>query len=136
MRATTVSAHWTGNDLDFIATNRRGNEVAMGGEGVPPTHMLLMGLAGCMGMDVLSILQKKRQDVSDVEVKVTGHSKDDHPRPMEVIELAFTVKGSKVTEKAVERAIQLSVDTYCPVGKTLQFPVDIQTSFVIETATE
>ena len=132
-----VSARWTGQDLDYVTTNKRGNEVLMGGKaGVPPTHMMLMGLAGCMGMDVLSILQKKRQDVTNIEVDIIAHSADEHPRPFETIELAFRVQGNNIKPNAIERAIDLSITKYCPVGQTLQTKVVLQTSFTIEETTE
>ena len=93
---------------------------------------MLIGLAGCTGMDVVSILQKKRQQISDVEVMVIGHQPDDYPKPYHKIQLHFIVKGQNLDPQAVERAIQLSHDKYCVVGQTLQMPVEIKTSFKIE----
>ena len=132
MGTTHVAARWTGEALNYIGSNRRGNEVPMGGEGVPPTHMMLMGLAGCMGMDVLSILQKKRQEISNIKVEVIGHNADDHPKPYHTIELAFKVQGDKVSDKAVARAIELSISKYCIVGQTLQGQATLKTSFIVE----
>jgi putative redox protein len=128
---TKIEARWTGEELNFIGSNSRGNEVAMGGAGVPPTHMLLMGLAGCTGMDVLSILQKKRQEVSAVEVEVIGHNADDYPKPYHTIEMHFKVRGNKVSETAVARAIELSMTKYCIVGQTLQQETEVTARFTI-----
>ena len=74
---------------------------------------MLMGAAGCMGMDVVSVLKKKRQAVTSVAVQVTGHQPDDYPKPFQVVELAFTVKGENIKPAAVERAIELSRNIYC-----------------------
>jgi putative redox protein len=132
MRTTQISARWTGEALDYVGTDSKGNLVAMGGDNISPAQMVLLGLAGCMGMDVLSILEKKRQKPADILVRVTGRQPDDYPRPYQVVEVAFTIKGDKVDPKAVERAIELSIEKYCVVGQTLQNKVEITTSFTIE----
>ncbi|MEM7345980.1 MAG: OsmC family protein [Chloroflexota bacterium] len=133
MGQTKVSAQWTGEALHYMGVAGNGNKVQMGGaEGIPPTHMMLLGLAGCMGMDILSILQKKRQTVTDVSVDIVGHNADEYPKPYEIVELAFAVKGENVSERAVERAIELSAETYCIVGQTLQHKVELKTSFAVE----
>jgi putative redox protein len=93
--------------------------------------MLLLGAAGCMGMDVASVLQKKRQPVTGIEVQVTGHQSDEYPKPFHTIELVFTIKG-EVDSQAVARAIELSRDKYCVVGQTLQQKAELKTSFTVE----
>ena len=129
MTTTRVSAHWTGEKLNYIGTDSRGNQIEMGGKNISPSQMMLLGLAGCMGMDVISILQKKRQVITNIEVQVAGHQPDDYPKPYHTVELAFTVYGDNVDPKAVERAIQLSMEKYCVVGNTLQAKVELKTSF-------
>ena len=133
MGTSTISAHWTGELLNFVGKNHRDREVLMGKGGFSPTQMMLIGLAGCMGMDVLSILQKKRQNVTEVLVDVTGHNADDYPKPYHTAEINFVIKGDKVDAKAVDRAIELSLEKYCIVGQTLQNEVELKTSFTIET---
>ena len=132
MATKSVSVHWTGEELQYVGEDDKGNEVPMGGNYPSPSQLLLMGAAGCMGMDIVSILKKKRQAVTAVEVKVTGHQPDDYPKPFEVVELEFTVKGAQVDPKAVERAIELSRDIYCIVGQTLKNKVELKTSFIVE----
>ena len=100
--------------------------------GPRPKALLLSGLAGCTGMDVVSILQKKRQKISDIEVMVIGHQPDEYPKPYLKIQLHFLVRGEDLDPKAVERAIQLSEEKYCVVGQTLQTNVEIKTSFRVE----
>ena len=133
MKTVQISARWTGEGLNFNATDTKGNEIKMGREGVSASQMILLGLAGCMGMDIVSILQKKRQAITDVAVQVIAQQADDYPKPYQDIEVAFTVKGDGVDSKAVARAIQLSMEKYCIVGQTLQNEVKLTTSFTIET---
>ena len=132
MKTTHVSAQWTGEALNYVGLDSKGNEIPMGGKNVSPGQMLLLGLAGCMGMDVVSILQKKRQAISGVEVQVTAHQPDDYPKPFQLIEVNFTVQGSEVDPQAVARSIELSEGKYCIVGQTLQGAVEIKASFTVE----
>ena len=134
MATTSVSANWTGEKLYYIGTDSKGNQVNMGGKNVSPGQMLLLGAAGCMGMDVVHVLRKKRQDITDVQVQVIGHQPDEYPKPFQVVEINFTVKGNNLKSNAVERAIELSKDTYCVVGQTLKNPVELKTSYTIESA--
>ncbi|MDM8520348.1 OsmC family protein [Anaerolineales bacterium HSG6] len=134
MGKTTVSANWTGEKLYYIGTDTKGNQVSMGGRNVSPGQMLLLGAAGCMGMDVVHVLRKKRQDVTDVQVQVTGYQPDEYPKPYQTVEINFTIKGNDLKPNAVERAIELSKNTYCVVGQTLKNPVELKTSYTIESA--
>jgi putative redox protein len=135
MSTVKVSARWTGEELNYIGTDAKGNQIPMGGANVSPSQMLLLGAAGCMGMDIVNVLQKKQQPVTGIEVEVIGHQPDEYPKPYHTIELAFTVKGN-VDAQAVERAIELSRDKYCVVGQTLQRPVDLKTSFIVRFTNE
>lgn len=132
MGTTNVSARWTGEDLNYVGTDSKGNQISMGGDNTSPSQMLLLGLAGCMGMDVVSVLQKKRQAITDVQVQVTGHQPDTYPKPYHTVEITFTVKGDNVDPKAVARAIELSSEKYCIVGQTLKREVEVKTSFAVE----
>jgi putative redox protein len=88
--------------------------------GISPMELLLTALGGCTGMDVISILRKKRQDVTGLEVEVEGLRADEHPRVYTEIWVKFIVTGHSVDPAAVERAIELSRDKYCGVSATLQ----------------
>ncbi len=133
MGIKNVSARWTGEALTYVGTDEKGNQIPMGGDNVSPSQLMLMGLAGCTGMDVVSILQKKRYNVREVEIQVIAHQPDQYPKPYHTIEIAFTVKGDNIDPKAVARALQLSTDKYCIVGQTLQKEAKIKTSFEIES---
>ena len=131
MKTTTVTAQWTGPELQYEGTDTKGNLIKMGGDDISPAQMVLLGFAGCMGMDVISILKKKRQNVESINVSVTGHQPEEYPKPFKIVEITLNIKGENISEKAVERAIELSRDIYCIVGQTLKEPVQLQTSYKI-----
>ncbi len=89
------------------------------GAGFVPMEMLLVGLAGCTGMDVISILRKKRQDVTGYEVHVHGERAEDHPMVFTDIIVEHIVTGHDVSPEAVARAIELSETKYCGAGAML-----------------
>src|SRR5437588_597639 len=88
-------------------------------EGFRPMEMLLVGLAGCTGMDVISVLRKKRQQVTAYEVHVTGVRAEDHPMVFVEITVQHIVTGYHLQPEAVARAIQLSEERYCGAGAML-----------------
>ena len=132
MRTTKVSARWTGEGLNYLGVDSRGRELLMGRGNISPGQLLLLASAGCMGMDMLHVLNKKHQDVTDVEIEVIGHQPEDYPKPYETIELKFIVKGNNVNPKAVHRAIELSREKYCVVNQTLMRNSAIVTTYEIE----
>ena len=121
-----IKALWQG-DLAFKCSNDSDQAVfidspiAEGGpKGPSPMQLLLMGLAGCTAMDVISILEKKRQDVTSFEVHVVGDRAPEHPRYYTDIALEFVVRGRNVSPQAVERAIELSETKYCSASANLK----------------
>jgi len=87
--------------------------------GARPMEALLLSLGGCTGMDVISVLLKKRQHVTGFRVNVKGIRAEEHPRRYVRIELEFVVRGRGVAAQAVERAIELSQTKYCGVTASL-----------------
>jgi putative redox protein len=85
-------------------------------EGFRPMELLLAGLAGCTGMDVISILRKKRQEVTGYEVHVTGVRAEVHPMVFVEITVEHIVTGHRIQPEAVARAIELSEERYCGAG--------------------
>ncbi len=136
MSDTAITAKWVGPDLQYVGTDSKGNTVKMGGDDISPAQMVLLGLAGCMGVDIVHVLKKKRLTIETVEVTVIGHQPENYPKPFTNIELHFNITGKNLSEKAVKRAINLSHDKYCTVGQTLQTLVDIQTDFTIDQSVE
>lgn len=99
--------------------------------GPRPTNVVLLGLCGCTAMDVVSILQKKRQPFTGLEVHATAERATEHPKVYTQIHLEYVVKGKGVDPRAVERAIELSQTKYCPVSAMLGKTAVITTSYRI-----
>lgn len=87
--------------------------------GPSPMELLLVGFAGCTGIDVIDILKKKRLDVSGLEVRVDGERCESYPMVYTEIEVVYVVTGKDIPASAVEQAIQLSEDKYCGAGAML-----------------
>jgi putative redox protein len=104
------------------------------GQGDRPQSLLLVSLCGCTAMDVMSILRKKRQTITGLEVRARAARAEDHPRVYTAIHLTFLVRGSDIDPAAVQRAIDLSLDSYCPVAAMLKPVVPIDSSFEILSA--
>lgn len=100
---------------------------AVGGDddGVRPMELVLIGLGGCTAMDVISILRKKRQNITDFEVTLAAERAKEHPHVFTHITVKYIVHGREVDPKAVERAIELSKTKYCPAQAMLAQSVEI-----------
>ncbi|MDH4163841.1 MAG: OsmC family protein [Nitrospirota bacterium] len=105
----------SGHRLEMDADDASGG----GNAGFRPMELLLVGFGGCTGMDVISILRKKRQDISGLEMNIRGEKSDDYPKIYREIHIEYVVKGKSVQPDAVKRAIELSLGKYCSVGATL-----------------
>ncbi len=103
-----------------------------------PLENLLVAVAGCTAFDVISILQKKRQDVRDYHVEISGERREEHPKAFIKLHIKHVVSGRNVSEKAVADAIKLSDTTYCSVAATVRPTAEITTSYEIieESAVE
>jgi putative redox protein len=119
---TEITAAWN-SDSTFIGQNAAGGAVQMGSldgkPGFSPMHLLLIAVAGCTGMDIVSILQKKRLALSDLQVRVRAKRARDYPMIWTDIHITYLVWGEAIQPKDVEQAIQLSEDKYCSVGLML-----------------
>jgi len=104
------------------------------GLGGSPVKMVLVALAGCTAMDVLSILRKKRENVTGLVVNVRGERAEEHPKVYTRLEIEYRVTGRGVSPAAVERAITLSIDRYCPVAGMLKQAAPITTRYQIVEA--
>ena len=110
-----------------------GTDPAVGGDndGLRPLELLAIGLAGCTAMDVISILQKKRQDVTDFEVKVHAERAAEHPKVFTHILVEYLITGREVEPAAVERAIELSETKYCPAQAMLAKACTIEHKYTL-----
>lgn len=141
----TVNVKWNGKRR-FVAWDEAGHGVVMDakaeyhgdGSGVRPVELVLYGIAGCTGMDVISILEKKRQLVTDFDIVVRGTQRtDDYPKIYTKIEVEYVVTGVGVKPDAVARAIELSDEKYCSVKHMLGPQTEVVTSYrVVEAARE
>ena len=107
-----------------------GAEASVGGDedGFRPMELILTGLAGCTAMDVVSILQKKRQDVTAFNVRVHAERAEDHPKVITSAVLEYQVSGHALDEAAVLRAVELSATRYCPAQAMFRsvFPMTLK----------
>ena len=114
--------------MTFVGESDSGHSVVMdsapeaGGRdlGVRPMEMLLLGLGGCTSFDVISILKKSRQQVSDCEARIEAERATDVPRIFTRIHIHFVVSGKDLDVSRVERAIKLSAEKYCSASRMLE----------------
>lgn len=113
--------------MAFLATADSGQQVLMDdaadgggpGQGPTPMELLLMALGGCTAMDVISILRKMRQDVTDYRVEVRGERAETYPKVYTALEVVHVVTGRGVSRERAQHAIDLSAETYCSVSAML-----------------
>jgi len=120
--------------LTFVGSANSGHEVRIdsrkeiGGDdsAVHPMELMALSLGSCTAMDVVSILRKKQQDVTGFEVRLHIDRASDHPRVFTRAEISYDIRGEKVEESAVRRAISLSIGKYCPAHAMLSkvFPME------------
>lgn len=137
----TVRSHLL-DGMRFSAEAGSGHTVVMDaaehaggrGTGFVPMELLLVGLSGCTGMDVISILRKKHQDVTGYEVRVRGERAEEHPMVYTTITVEHIVTGHDVNPQAVARAVELSVTKYCGAGAMLGKTANLTHTFRIVEA--
>jgi putative redox protein len=110
-----------------------GTDTSVGGDndGFRPMELLAISLGGCTAMDVISILKKKRQDITGYEVRIKTVKAAEHPKVFTQITVEHRIEGVKVDPAAVERAIELSTTKYCPVQKSLSDDIKIDHTYQI-----
>ena len=125
-----------GGDELYIGMPPSGHAIVMDGKGErkaapTPLEMLLVAVAGCTAFDVVPILEKKRQKVTDYRVEITGVRRDENPRAFIKFHIKHVVHGHGISEKAVADAIKLSDEKYCSVAATVRPTAEITTSYEI-----
>ena len=129
---------WNGN-VSFLAESGSGHQVLMDGApeaggqnlGPRPMEMLLMGLGGCTTFDVMLILKRGRQDVSDCVVEIEAERATVDPKVFTRIHLHFIIAGKNLKQQQVERALNLSAEKYCSASIMLKNTVEITHSYEI-----
>ena len=132
---------FAGDEL-FIGTTPSGHSVTFDTNSErsvapSPVEILLVALGSCTAVDVVGILAKKRQVVTNYAVEVSGERRDEYPRSYKSMKVHHVLTGVGLSEKAVAQAIELSETKYCSVAATLRPTVEIQSSFeIIEASTD
>jgi putative redox protein len=136
---SVVRVKWV-DGMRFVATDSVGHSIVLdaskqvGGEdsGFSPLQLLLAALGGCTGIDIVDLMRKQRQQVDDLEIKVSGERVEEPPRVYKNIRVEYRIKGTGIKEQAVQRAIQLSEEKYCSVGAMLKAKANITSKYVIQ----
>ena len=139
MKATV---RWAG-EVKFEAESGSGHTVIIDGppdhggknQGVRPMELMLLGVGGCSSFDVIHILKRSRQDVTDCVTEVTAERVDDVPSVFKSIHLHFVVTGNKLKENQVKRAVELSAEKYCSASIMMQkAAVEVTHSYEMQEA--
>ena len=132
-----ISVNWVDGML-MVGKSHSGHSITMDGPpeiggdnlGVRPMEMLLLGVAGCTMIDVVTTLKKMRQELTNCETKLSAERADEHPKVFTDIHIQFIVKGQDLDPKKVEKAITLSAEKYCSasimLGKTASISHDFE----------
>ncbi len=133
-----LSVNWVDGML-MVGKSHSGHSITMdgpkeiGGEnlGVRPMEMLLLGVAGCTMIDVVSTLKKMRQNLTHCETKISAERANEHPKVFTDIHIYFIVKGKDLDSKKVEKAITLSAEKYCSASIMLGQTANITHGFEV-----
>ena len=138
MAELRAQVHYGKNDF-FIGISPGGHSSIMETNGerasaATPMELLLLAVGGCMASDVVAILRKKRERVTDYKVELTGERREDFPRSFKSIRLHHILTGESLSENAVKQAIELSDSKYCSVSATLRPTAEISVTYEIVPA--
>ena len=130
-----ATIHFAGNDF-FVGVSPSGHAQTIETDSerraaATPMELLLLALGSCTGVDVIAILKKKRQQVTDYRIEVSGERREEFPRAYTRLFVKHIVRGQGVSEQAVASAIELSDQKYCSVAATLRGTAEIVTSYEI-----
>jgi putative redox protein len=125
--------------LQFVGEASSGHAIVMDGDsevgghdtGLRPMELLIVGLGGCSGMDVISILRKKKQEVTSLKINLKGQKAENYPKKFTDIVIEFIVSGRNISEEAVKRAVELSMNKYCSVKASLEGAAKISFNYKI-----
>ena len=129
-----VEVTWVQNE-QFVGMDSTKHSIVLStageGTGSKPSDLLLIALGACSGVDVVGILNKKRQKFTGLQIKVSGEQDADPPWTFRKIHVEYVVRGRGLSEKAVQQAIELSQDKYCSVAATIRGVAEITSGFQI-----
>ena len=131
--ATKAIVQFAGDDL-FIGITPSGHAITLDTDheraaAPTPVELLLIALGSCTAVDVISILSKKRQNITSYRVEISGERREEHPRSYKLMKVHHILKGLNISAQAVAQAIELSETKYCSVAATLRPTVEIHSTF-------
>lgn len=121
-------------ELVFVGRTQEGYEIEFDAHvqwGCKPTDALLLGLAGCMGIDVVMFLQKMRVELDDFKIDLVGQRNVDPPQYFTSVEMTLHIAGKNVDPRKVDRAVSLSHEKYCSVYNSLRKDMGISLKYII-----
>ncbi|WP_138432620.1 OsmC family protein [Winogradskyella algicola] len=141
--AHKIVTHWQGG-LTFESDNPSGKTVKMDTDiegqperfGLSPKAMMLSSLAGCSGLDVISILNKMNEEIDDFKIEVSGELTDEHPKYYHSVQVDYHFYGSDLNKKKCERAVNLSVEKYCGVMEMFRQFAEVNTEIFYHIGTK
>jgi putative redox protein len=140
MTADTMTATWAGG-MRFVYKSASGHGLVTdapaakggGGTAASPMELIILGLIGCTGVDVASILERMREPLLGLEVSATYERSETHPKVYTKIHMTYSLRGSGLDEKKVRRAIDLSENKYCSVSAMIGHTAEITHEYSIES---
>ena len=128
---------WKGN-MQFIGQDRYGHEVLMeaspqyggDGKGITPMEMLLAALGGCAGIDIVTMLKARGQNLASYDVAIEGVRRDEHPKTFREIEVKFTF-GGQLDRAIVDRVVSITMTKLCPIAHMLDRTSSLKWSYEI-----
>jgi putative redox protein len=128
------------NKMSFDGSSDSGFTVPLGtaadvggdNDGFRPLELIVIGIAGCTAMDVISILQKKREEVSSFEVRIHAERAAEHPKVFTHLTIEYVIGGKNLSKEAVERAVELSETKYCSAQAMFKkvAPMDLKITYI------
>ena len=130
---------WTGNRQLTATGENSGHSIVVdlakdkGGDdsGMRPTELLLLSIASCTAIDIVSILTKMKINLTRCEIKIDGSQKDDYPKYFEKMKLRYLLSGEGLTMKKAQKAVDLSMNKYCAVSQTVKGRTEFETEIEI-----
>jgi putative redox protein len=122
-------------ELIFLGRTQRGYEIEFDAHiqwGCAPTEALLLSLAGCMGIDVVSFLQKMKAELRSFKIEIIGERNPKPPQYYKKIELILHISAKNVTEKQIARAVALSHEKYCSVYHSLRKDMEVKVDYILD----
>lgn len=131
---TKATLTWD-KELIFTGRTQQGYEIEFDAHvqwGCKPTDALLLSLAGCMGIDMVTFLQKMKMQIANFKIDIVGDKNPTPPQYFKSIEITLHIAGKNLNSKKVERAISLSHEKYCSVYNSLRKDMDIKVKYILE----